>query len=145
MREKMNSLRTMVPAAAALALSVLAAVGVRTFLGPCVHEDGSFGACHWAGRALIGQALLLAAQSLAALLCRASGTRRGLYFAMALTALLGIFLPGTLIGLCRMDTMRCRALMQPAMIILNAGAGLASLAGWLSERRRTVGIKDEFA
>ena len=42
-------------AAAALLLSAVTAAGSVSFLGPCVHEDGSFGACHY----LIDRAVLV--------------------------------------------------------------------------------------
>ena len=107
-----------IPACVVLALALLIAIGSQTFLGPCVHDDGSFGACHWAGRMLMGVGALLAAQSLLALIARDHGRRAGLFLAMAPTTLLGILTPGTIISLCGMATMRCRALMRPAMILL---------------------------
>lgn len=113
-----------------IGLSALAAAaGSRSFLGPCVHEDGTFGPCHWAGQALFGLALLMAAEAVIAVAWKNESLRKGLYIAMALTAVLGILVPGTLIGLCGMATMRCRALMRPAMTILFAVMGIASAAG----------------
>jgi UDP-N-acetylmuramyl pentapeptide synthase len=53
-----------IPALIVLLLSLLIAVGSQTFLGACVHEDGSFGACHWAARAVLA---LGAAQAVLAL------------------------------------------------------------------------------
>lgn len=122
-----------------LLLSVVIAVGSVSFLGPCVHEDGSFGACHWAGRALLGTGILLSAESLFALLCRDSRMRRGAFVPMLLTACLGCLIPGTLIDLCRMATMRCRALMQPAMILLFSISAVISLIGFFVEKRRAGG------
>ena len=57
-------------AAVSLLLSAVIAVGSVSFLGPCVHEDGSFGPCHWAGQAMLGIGLLLAVLSLTALLVK---------------------------------------------------------------------------
>ena len=122
-----------------LLLSVVIAAGSVSFLGPCVHEDGSFGACHWAGRALLGTGLLLTAESLFALLCRDSRMRQGAFVQMLLTACLGCLIPGTLIDLCRMATMRCRALMQPAMILLFSISAIISLIGFFVEKRRAGG------
>ena len=118
-----------VPALIILALAVLMAIGSATFLGPCVHEDGSFGACHWAGKALLGIGLLMAVQALLALALRSHAARLGLFMAMVPTAALGVFIPGTLIDLCRMDTMRCRAVMQPSMALICAAVAIAALAG----------------
>ena len=121
--------RSMIPAVIIGLSALAAAAGSRSFLGPCVHEDGTFGPCHWAGQALFGLALLMAAEAVIAVAWKNESLRKGLYIAMALTAVLGILVPGTLIGLCGMATMRCRALMRPAMTILFAVMGIASAAG----------------
>ena len=123
-------------AAAALALSAVTAAGSVSFLGPCVHEDGSFGACHWAGQAMLGIGLLLAVLSLTALLVKDGRVRAGILFAAAAAAVLGIFVPGTLINLCGMATMRCRAVMRPAMTLLCVLTAVSSLAGGLAAYRK---------
>jgi len=116
-------------------LGALIAVGSVSFLGPCVHEDGSFGVCHWAGQAMLGIGILLAAESLFALLCGDRRMRQGILIPMFFTSCLGSLIPGTLIDLCHMATMRCRALMQPAMIILFSLSALISLIGFFAEKR----------
>ena len=89
--------RSFIPAIVILVLAVLAAAGVKTFLGPCVHEDGTFGPCHAAGQALFGLSLVAAAESALAVWSKDEGVRRGLYLSLMLTAL--ITLAGTaLIG-----------------------------------------------
>lgn len=123
-------------AAAALLLSAVTAAGSVSFLGPCVHEDGSFGACHWAGQAMLGIGLLLAVLSLTALLVKDGRVRAGILFAAAAAAVLGIFVPGTLINLCGMATMRCRAVMRPAMTLLCALTAASSLAGGIAAYRK---------
>ena len=123
-------------AAAALVLSCVIAVGSVSFLGPCVHEDGSFGSCHWAGQAMLGIGLLLAVLSLAALLVKDGRLRAGFLFAAAAAAVLGLFIPGTLIRLCGMATMRCRAVMRPAMMLLCALTALFGLLGGIAAYRK---------
>ena len=123
-------------AAAALLLSCVIAAGSVSFLGPCVHEDGSFGACHWAGQAMLGIGLLLAVLSLTALLVKDGRVRAGILFAAAAAAVLGIFVPGTLINLCGMATMRCRAVMRPAMTLLCVMTAVSSLAGGIAAYRK---------
>lgn len=117
-----------------LLLAFVAAVGSKSFLGACIHDDGSFGPCHWAAQALFGTALLIAAQSITLLCMKDAATRRGLFLAMLLTSLLGILIPGPLISLCGMATMRCRALMKPAQTILFTVMGIGSLTGMLMSR-----------
>ena len=121
--------KALIPACVLLALSLAVIVGSQTFLSPCVHEDGSFGSCHWAGQALMG---LGCASGVLALLALTSGKARfGAYMSAMPVCALGILTPGTLIDLCRMSTMRCRMVMQPAMIILFAilliGAGIGAI------------------
>ena len=125
--------RTCIPAIIVLVLSLIVAVGSQTFLGACVHEDGSFGACHWACRAMLGEGALLAALAVLALALKRE--RAGLYLAMLPASALGLLTPGALIALCKMPTMRCRMLTRPAMMILFGAALLAALIGWLLSRR----------
>lgn len=127
----MNKYR--IPAIIVLVLSLLLAIGSQTFLGACVHDDGSFGACHWACRALLGEGILLAVLALAALALKRE--RHGLYLAMLPASLLGMLTPGTLIAICKAPTMRCRMVTRPAMMVLFALALVAALIGWLLSRR----------
>ena len=121
--------RHLIPACIILGLALLAAAGSVSFLGPCVHEDGTLGACHWAGQALLGVEALIAAMAAAAIFIKDSGMRRGLFLAIALSAFLGIMIPGILIRLCSMETMRCRSLMRPAMTIINILTGILAGVG----------------
>lgn len=125
--------KTMIPGCIMLVLSLVIAIGSFTFLAPCVHDDGSVGACWWAGRAILGLGCLLAVISLLTLF---SGRARfGACLSGTAVCIAGILTPGTLISLCRMSSMRCHAVMQPAMIILFAIAGLVSLIGaWFSAK-----------
>lgn len=125
--------KRIIPACLMLVLSLIIAIGSFTFLSPCIHEDGNVGACWWAGRTLSGLGFLLAVISVLTIFSERA--RFGTYLSGAAVSILGILTPGTLISLCRMDSMRCRAVMQPAMIILFAAAGLISLIGvWLCAR-----------
>ena len=121
--------KAMIPACVMLALSLAVIAGSQTFLSPCVHEDGSFGPCHWAGRALMGLGCVSGVLALLALTFRKA--RLGAYLSALPVGALGILTPGALIDLCRMSTMRCRMVMQPAMIILFAilliGAGIGAI------------------
>ncbi len=119
-----------------IVLSAVIAAGSVSFLGPCIHEDGSYGACHWAGRAMFGIGLLLAAESVFTMFCGDSRIRQGAFVPLLFTSCLGCLIPGSLIDLCHMATMRCRALMQPAMLILCAISALVSLAGFFAERNK---------
>ena len=121
--------KQMIPGCVMLVLALVISIGSLTFLSPCIHEDGSVGACWWAGRALLGLGCLLGGL---ALLTLVSGRARfGTYLSSIAVCILGILTPGTLISLCRMSSMHCRAVMQPAMIILFSVSALAAVIGVL--------------
>ena len=127
--------KQLIPAVVLLILSVLIVIGSQSFLRPCVHEDGSFGPCHWAGQALLGLGCVLGALAALALAVRRAGF--GLFLGALPVCVLGILTPGTLIDLCHMSTMRCRMVMQPAMIILFAAALLCALTGAVLSARKS--------
>ncbi len=127
--------KQLIPAAVLLILSELIVIGSQSFLRPCVHEDGSFGPCHWAGQALLGLGCALGVMAALALAVRRAGF--GLFLGALPICVLGILTPGTLIDLCHMNTMRCRMVMQPAMIILFAAALLCALTGAVLSARKS--------
>lgn len=125
--------KSMIPAAVILILSLVIVIGEMTFLAPCIHEDGSFGSCHWAGQALLGAGCVLGV--LAALALGVKRARPGVYLSALPVCALGILTPGTLIDLCHMSTMRCRMVTQPAMIILFSASMLCALIGAILSAR----------
>ena len=124
--------KQIIPGCVMLVLALVISIGSFTFLSPCVHEDGSVGACWWAGRALLGLGCLL---GILAVLTIVSGRARfGTYLSSIAVCVLGILTPGTLISLCRMSSMHCRAVMQPAMIILfSVSAFAAAIGAWVNK------------
>ena len=116
-----------IPALLLFILALVIGIGSRTFLSPCVHEDGTHGVCHPAGQVLLGLGCALGILAIFALVLPRA--RLGVYLSALPVCGLGILTPGTLMELCRMSTMRCRMVMQPAMIILFAAALLTALAG----------------
>ena len=123
-----------IPSVILLALSLVIAIGSQTFLSPCVHDDGAFGPCHWAGQTLLGLGCALGALAFLALLIRRA--RFGIYLSVLPICVLGILTPGTMIDLCHKSTMRCRMLMQPAMIILFCAALASALIGAILTGRK---------
>ena len=126
--------KQVIPSIIVLILSIVIAVGSQTFLSPCIHEDGSFAPCHWAGQTLLGLGCTLGVLALLALCVKRA--RLGVYLSTLPICVLGILTPGMLIDLCRMSTMRCRMVMQPAMIILFSAALLCSLIGAVLSARK---------
>ena len=126
--------KQIIPGCIMLVLALVISIGSFTFLAPCIHEDGSTGACFWAGRTLLGLGCLL---GILAVLTLVSGRARfGVYLSSIAVCVLGILTPGTLINLCRMSSMHCRAVMQPAMIILFSVSALAAAIGaWVNKSK----------
>ncbi len=125
--------KSAIPAVLLLVLSAAVAIGGGTFLSPCAHPDGTVGACHWAGRALQGTGCALFVTAALALFIKKA--RTGAYLGALPVCALGMLIPGTLIDLCRMSTMRCRMIMRPAMLLLFSAAFLCALAGALLSRK----------
>ena len=124
-----------IPSVLLLILSLLIVLGGRTLFFPCVHEDGAFGTCHWAGVMLQGLGFVLGALSVLSL-CIARA-RLGVYLSALPLCVLGLLTPGTLIPLCRMRTMRCWTMMRPAMMRLFSAALVVALLGAvLTERKQ---------
>ena len=122
-----------IPAWFILALSAAAVIGSFTFLSPCIHTDGSFGSCHWAGRMLTGIGCLTGMLALMALSVKRF--RAGIYISIIPVCILGILTPGNLISLCMMSTMRCRAIMRPAMLLLFGAMLVLAVTGALTGRK----------
>ena len=119
-----------------LVLAAVIAIGSVTVLGPCVHEDGSEAPCTAAGRAVLCGGCALAALAAIMLFIRKPSVRIALFIVSLCAAAAGIMFPGTIFALCRMDTMHCRAVMQPSMIILFAAETIASVCGIIAERKK---------
>ncbi len=138
----MNKRKISVSACIRFLLGLLLAVGCQTFFSPCVHEDGTFSTCHWAGVMLSGLGVVLAVLAFFAIVISlmgsagrlqgfaaslSGGLQAGISLAMTVTAVFAALVPGGLIPLCLMNDMRCNAVMRPAAMLLSAAVALISL------------------
>ena len=73
--------------------------------------------CHWAGQGVTGIAAVLLVISVIHLIVKDAKIKLGLSLAVIPTALLSAILPGNLIGLCMMNTMRCHSIMRTSAIV----------------------------
>lgn len=119
-----------------LGVAVVIVIGSLTVFGPCMHKDGSEAVCARAGKGIFADGCMLAVLAAAILIFRKPAFRIGMFLFAGCSSVAGILLPGVLLPVCKMDTMHCRAVMQPAMIILFAAALLVSVGGALAERKR---------
>ena len=100
-------------------LSVLLLAGLLTFAGPCgVHDGGTVSSCHWASRASMGVGVVLALIAIVLIFERDEGERRGLSLAAALLGVLVALMPGVIVDLCMMQTMRCHVVMRPFALVI---------------------------
>ncbi|MBQ8073657.1 MAG: DUF4418 family protein [Clostridia bacterium] len=104
-----------------IVLTVLAAVqaiGARTFLHPCVHEDGSLAACAGAGDWLFGLGLAGILLGLGLTLLPVRGIRLALCAAALAWGVCTLLAPGTLSPICMMPSMRCQMVTRPGALVL---------------------------
>lgn len=119
-------------------LSSILLVGILTFAGPCgVHDDGTVSSCYWASRAVLGVGVVLVVISLVRIFERDEGERRGLSFSAVLLGVLVAVLPGVLIDLCMMQTMRCHTVMRPFALVMGV---LIAVVGGVDLVRRLLAI-----
>lgn len=121
-----------------LVINVLFLLGMLFWFGPCDHvkEDGSFMNCHWAGVVLAGTAAVMTVISLAHLLIPDTGMKAGLSAALVPCSVFAFLVPGNLISLCMMNTMRCRSVMMPAAMVCSALVVIAAAVDIAVQLRR---------
>lgn len=112
-------------------------VGILTFFAPCAAKpDGSWMTCHWAGQAVAAFAATIAAVALTHLLAPSAGIKLGLSAALIPVALCAAVVPGNLIHLCGMKTMRCHTVMHPAVVVASLLVIAAAVADILIQRKK---------
>ena len=103
---------------ALLALCLCLALGVKLVFHACgPMEDGTWMHCHTAENAVLCLAVAMAALSALHLVVK-PGVKLALDAGVLVLAVAAILVPGTLVPLCMMDTMRCQAVMKPAVLVL---------------------------
>ena len=113
-------------------------LGLLFVFSPCApKEDGSWMSCHWASQALKGVAALELVLALIHLLPAPAERKIGLDLALIGAALLALLLPGRLIGLCLMASMRCHSVMTPAVTVFSVLLAALALLDLLVQRKRT--------
>lgn len=101
------------------AITVIYFIGALTFFKSCgPKDDGSWMTCHWAGNAVAGLAAVLAVTAIAHLVISNAKMKIGLSIALIPIAVLTALVPGHLIQICMMETMRCHVVMRPSAIVM---------------------------
>lgn len=103
------------------ALSFLLSLGTMTVFRACsVKDDGTWMHCHTAQNAAAAGGFLLCILFVSCIFVRASGARAALYAAGIVGAAIVFMIPGSIVSMCMMSTMRCYAVMQPYVRVMSA-------------------------
>lgn len=101
-----------------LVLSLILTVGVKFIFHACeVHENPMV--CHWAERSVLGVGIVLSVISILHLIVKDIKAKLAISLAIAPTAVYAALIPGVLIKLCTMATMRCRIVFRPAVFVIS--------------------------
>ena len=101
---------------------LILAVGVKTIFGPCVHADGSISACAGCGEEVFHAGLLMIVLALAWTVIP-KGKRFAVDMVSLLVSICAALLP-FLMKTCMMQTMRCNAVMRPAVLLIAAAGAI---------------------
>jgi len=101
-----------------LCLAVFVSLGVTHLFHACIHEDGHFGKCITAQRAIMMTATGIGIISLAGILIKNIKVRGILGIISILATVFMMLCPGVIFKLCMMKDMICNAAMRPATLIL---------------------------
>ena len=102
-------------------IAVVLSAGVMTVFRACAKaEDGTWMNCHYAQLYVFAAGLIIAAISIAAAFVKSSGLKMCMGIVAIIIAIITALIPGVLVNLCMMDTMRCHTLTRPAVDILCA-------------------------
>ena len=108
-------------AAVCAALSLILAAGVKLVFHACAaKEDGTWMNCHWAQETVFWFAAGMLAVSLIAAIVKNARVRQALLGILIALCAAQELIPNTLIHLCMMPEMRCRAIMRPSVLVLAA-------------------------
>lgn len=96
------------------------AIGVMLIFHACgPKDDGTWMNCHYAQLTVFAFALVMTVLSLAAVFTRTQKLRTILYAAVMACAVISAVIPQNVIRLCMMPEMRCRAMMRPAVVLVD--------------------------
>ena len=114
-------------------------VGILTFAGPCVHDDGSAATCAAAAHATLAAGAVALVVGIAAMIVRGVSAQMVLSAIGIVAGAFAIGASGVLFPLCMMQTMRCWTIMRPfsmAFGVIIAVVAVVMLVQALGRRRR---------
>lgn len=99
-------------------LALVLVIGSLTVFRACDSAEGRHMACHWAQNAVTLAGAVLTVQSVIRIFISDRGIKTGLSVGIVLLSAAVIFIPGHVISLCMMETMRCHTVFKPAVIVI---------------------------
>lgn len=124
--------------AAAAAVSLFLTIGVKTIFHACgAHEGGAFGSCHYAEQAVFAAGIAMTVQCIILLAAKSRSSQAPLSAAICALAIVTAIIPNAFIPLCMMPSMRCLAIMRPAVICCSAAVAVISLINMIINIRGT--------
>ena len=120
-----------------LILSLCLAIGTQFTFHACgIHEDGSYGRCHYAQLVLGCLGGLMAVGAIQIPLLKSREATIAIAVITACEACFALIIPDTLIPLCMMASMPCRAMMKPFTMAIASTILLISVIGLIVAVRR---------
>ena len=104
---------------AELLLGGILAVGSFTVFAACGEHEGKYMACHWAQNAVVLIGTVIVITALIKLFAKNSGVKAAFAVTHFLLAVGTAFIPGKIINLCMMETMRCQTVFKPAVLVIS--------------------------
>ena len=129
-------LKRLIPEIILFIFSLLICIGSFTFFSACPVHDDTIMACHWAQNAVTALGALLSVISLAAIVIPDRKIKAGLELSATLTAVLTALIPGIVINVCMMSSMRCVSTFRPFTILFASLAAVAALFGAVLNLKR---------
>ena len=125
----------MISAICLLIAGLILAAGTQFVFHACgIHDDGSYGRCHYAQLVTACIGLLMAVGALCSLLLKTREVTRAVSAITACEAILTLLIPAKVIPLCMMATMHCLTMMKPftlamsiVILIISAGTFILTL------------------
>jgi hypothetical protein len=101
------------------ALGLLLALGPQFLFKVCEPMDDMFMKCYWSARAEIGVGAVIAFFGIALIVFTCTKIRLGFVIGILLSGIHALLIPLALIGGCPMDTMPCRKIAFPAIMVIS--------------------------
>ena len=128
MKLRKEKLFAMLPAI----FSILLSIGVMTVFSACgMKEDGTWMHCHGAQNAVELGGFILFFLFAFAVLLKDRSLKLFLFAAGVIAAAAVFFIPGDIMPLCMMKTMRCHTVFQPFVRLISAVIVISGAAGFV--------------